>query len=74
MVKVMRIAFVLGFALSLGMAATEPPPSLRLRSLATEDGDFRGCDRDWGHVDDFWSANVADLYKPSEITVEESED
>ena len=77
MVRMMRIAFLLGFALSLGMATPqEPPPAPTLQLLATQEADFRACDRDWYHVDDFWSTNVGDLYnKLSETTaVEGSED
>jgi hypothetical protein len=55
----MRIAFVLGFALSLTMASSQKPP----HSLAPEERDFRGCDGDWIHVNDFWTSNPSDLYR-----------
>ena len=75
MVKVIRIAFVLGFALSLGTAAThEVPPSPPPPYSAVGEYDFRGCDRDWNHVNDFWATNVADLYTLTAAAVEESED
>jgi len=34
-----------------------------LRTLAVEEADFRGCDRDWNHVNDFWTTNITDLYQ-----------
>ena len=76
MVKTIRIAFVLGFALSLGMATSqELPPRPSLPYSAVGEVDFRACDRDWNHVNDFWTPNIEDLYRLSEAAgSEESPD
>jgi hypothetical protein len=67
------IALILGFALLLGRAASqEPPPAPRRPSLAAEETDFRGCDRDWNRVNDLWTVNLADPHTPSEAA--DSED
>jgi hypothetical protein len=34
-----------------------PPPSW----------DFRACDRDWNHVNDFWTTNMTDLYRMTSV-------
>jgi hypothetical protein len=34
----------------------------KLRTLSSADSDFRANDRDWNHVNDFWTANVSGLY------------
>ena len=45
------IGFLLSFVLSLSTApAQKPPPAPSLQSLATEDADFRACDRDWNTI------------------------
>ena len=40
-----------------------------LRTLAAEEADFRGCDRDWNRVNDFWTIDVAGLYTVTSATV-----
>jgi hypothetical protein len=54
--------------------STEPPQVLSLKDFPAEEFDFRGCDGGRNRVDDFWSTNVADLFKLYETGVEESED
>jgi hypothetical protein len=73
MAKGMRIAFVLGFALSLGTAATEPSAASRLRWIETGDMGFRASDRDWGHVNDFWTSNPSDLYRMTTLAAPEAD-
>jgi hypothetical protein len=74
MAKMMRITFVLGFALSLGTAATwEAPPSPHLPYSAVGEYDFRGCDRDWNHVNDFWTSNPSDLYRMTTLAAPEAD-
>jgi len=34
-----------------------------LRTLSAAEADFQAEDRDWGHVNDFWSTNVEGLYR-----------
>ncbi len=36
--------------------------SIHLKSLTSAEADFRANDRDWNHVNDFWTADVAGLY------------
>jgi prepilin-type N-terminal cleavage/methylation domain-containing protein len=36
--------------------------STSLKTLASAEADFRANDRDWNHVNDFWTANVSGLY------------
>lgn len=38
--------------------------------LSAAEADFRGCDRDWNRVVDFWTADVSELYQTSEPEVE----
>jgi hypothetical protein len=44
------------------MAINERNASISLKTLATAEADFRANDRDWNHVNDFWTADVAGLY------------
>jgi type IV pilus assembly protein PilA len=43
-------------------AANERSAATSLKTLATAQSDFRSNDRDWNHVNDFWTANVFGLY------------
>jgi hypothetical protein len=36
--------------------------STSLKTLSSAEADFRANDRDWNHVNDFWTANVSGLY------------
>ncbi len=33
-----------------------------LRTLSAAEADFRGCDRDWATVNDFWATDISGLY------------
>jgi len=45
-----------------------------LASLAAGEVDWRGCDRDWNKVNDFWTADVAGLYTRASAAVAASAD
>jgi len=44
------------------LAANERNGSTSLKTLCIAEADFRANDRDWNHVNDFWTADVAGLY------------
>ena len=45
----------------------ESSASTRLKTLSSCSLDFRTNDRDWGHVNDFWTFNVTGLYSLTSI-------
>ena len=72
--RLIRAAFVIAFALILSATASMPTsvPAPDLRSLATDEADFRGCDRDWNRVNDFWGG-VTQLYETTSAAAPESD-
>jgi hypothetical protein len=44
------------------LASNERNGSTTLKTICTAEADFRANDRDWNHVNDFWTADVAGLY------------
>jgi hypothetical protein len=40
----------------------EQAASIAIKSLSVAEADFRANDRDWNHVNDFWTGDVAGLY------------
>ena len=44
------------------IASNERVGSTTLKTFASAEADFRANDRDWNHVNDFWTADVAGLY------------
>ena len=42
--------------------SNERNSSTSLKTLASAEADFRANDRDWNHVNDFWTADVRGLY------------
>jgi prepilin-type N-terminal cleavage/methylation domain-containing protein len=48
--------------LSSGRVSNERNASTSLRTLTSAEADFRANDRDWNHVNDFWTADVKGLY------------
>ena len=74
--RLIRSGFLFStFAALTGISAFQQPPGETIvRSLLDDlspsliqeamDHDFRANDRDWCHVDDFWTVNVG-LYNPS---------
>src|SRR5438874_4917536 len=47
---------------SSNRASNERSASTSLKTLSTAEADFRANDRDWNHVNDFWTFNVCGLY------------
>lgn len=43
-------------------ASNERHASTSLKTFASAEADFRSNDRDWNHVNDFWTADVKGLY------------
>ena len=58
--RAVRAGFLLLACLIAGRLpdADETPPPV-LHTLATDEADFRGCDRDWNQVNPFWTAEPA---------------
>lgn len=53
-------------------SSNERNASTSLKMLTSAEADFRANDRDWNHVNDFWTGDVSDLYyiKPPQTRVE----
>ena len=66
MIVIAIIAIIAAIAipglLSSQRASNERNASTSLKTLSSAEADFRANDRDWNHVNDFWTANVAGLY------------
>src|SRR5881394_4123001 len=66
MIVIAIIAIIAAIAipglLAAQRAANERSASTSLKTLSSAEADFRANDRDWNHVNDFWTANVAGLY------------
>ena len=66
MIVIAIIAIIAAIAipglLSSQRASNERNASTSLKTLTSAEADFRSNDRDWNHVNDFWTANVAGLY------------
>ncbi len=66
MIVIAIIAIIAAIAipglLSSQRASNERNASTSLKTLTAAEADFRSNDRDWNHVSDFWTANVAGLY------------
>jgi type II secretory pathway pseudopilin PulG len=66
MIVIAIIAIIAAIAipglLSSQRASNERNASTSLKTLASAEADFRSNDRDWNHVNDFWTANVSGLY------------
>src|SRR6187200_2751190 len=48
--------------LSSQRASNERSASTSLKTLSSAEADFRANDRDWNHVNDFWTGDVSGLY------------
>src|SRR5262245_14151844 len=44
-----------------------------LKTLASAEADFRANDRDWNHVNDFWTGNVSGLYTVTSAAIKGAE-
>ena len=53
--------------------STERNSSTSLKTLSSAEADFRANDRDWNHVNDFWTANVSGLYTMTSAAVRGAE-
>jgi type IV pilus assembly protein PilA len=66
MIVIAIIAIIAAIAipglLSSQRASNERNASTSLKTLSSAEADFRSNDRDWNHVNDFWTYNVAGLY------------
>lgn len=66
MIVIAIIAIIAAIAipglLSSQRASNERNASTSLKTLSSAEADFRANDRDWNHVNDFWTWNVAGLY------------
>jgi prepilin-type N-terminal cleavage/methylation domain-containing protein len=66
MIVIAIIAIIAAIAipglLSSQRASNERNASTSLKTLTSAEADFRSNDRDWNHVNDFWTADVAGLY------------
>src|SRR5437868_4223701 len=73
MIVIAIIAIIAAIAipglLSSMRAANERSASTSMKTLATAEADFRANDRDWNHVNDFWTGNVAGLYTMTSAAV-----
>jgi len=66
MIVIAIIAIIAAIAipglLSSQRASNERNASTSLKTLTSAEADFRANDRDWNHVNDFWTADVKGLY------------
>src|SRR5688572_17757552 len=66
MIVIAIIAIIAAIAipglLSSQRASNERNASTSLKTLSSAEADFRANDRDWNHVNDFWTGNVSGLY------------
>jgi type IV pilus assembly protein PilA len=73
MIVIAIIAIIAAIAipglLSSQRASNERNASTSLKTLASAEADFRSNDRDWNHVNDFWTANIAGLYTMTSAAV-----
>jgi len=73
MIVIAIIAIIAAIAipglLSSQRASNERSASTSLKTLSTAEADFRANDRDWNHVNDFWTFNVCGLYTMTSAAV-----
>src|SRR5436190_16459594 len=50
-------------------SANERSAATSLKTLSTAEADFRANDRDWNHVNDFWTFNVCGLFTMTSAAV-----
>jgi hypothetical protein len=55
--------------LSSARASNERSFTVSLKTLAAAEADFRANDRDWNHLNDFWTADVKGLYTMTSAVV-----
>lgn len=73
MIVIAIIAIIAAIAipglLSSQRASNERNASTSLKTLTSAEADFRANDRDWNHVNDFWTGNVSGLYTMTSCAV-----
>src|SRR5882672_2609499 len=73
MIVIAIIAIIAAIAipglLSSQRASNERNSSTSLKTLTSAEADFRANDRDWNHVNDFWTADVKGLYTMTSAAV-----
>ena len=73
MIVIAIIAIIAAIAipglLSSQRASNERNASTSLKTLTSAEADFRANDRDWNHVNDFWTADVKGLYTMTSCAV-----
>jgi prepilin-type N-terminal cleavage/methylation domain-containing protein len=73
MIVIAIIAIIAAIAipglLSSQRASNERNASTSLKTLSSAEADFRANDRDWNHVNDFWTYNVHSLYTTTSAAV-----
>jgi len=73
MIVIAIIAIIAAIAipglLSSQRASNERNASTSLKTLSSAEADFRANDRDWNHVNDFWTANIAGMYTMTSAAV-----
>src|SRR5437868_15151281 len=55
--------------LSSQRASNERNASTSLKTLTSAEADFRANDRDWNHVNDFWTGDIKGLYTMTSAAV-----
>src|SRR5438094_4854675 len=55
-------------------AANERSAATSLKTLTTAEADFRANDRDWNHVNDYWTGDVKGLYTLTSATLRGTHD
>jgi type II secretory pathway pseudopilin PulG len=77
LIEVLVIIVVVGLIAVLAVSGLFPARAsnsrwnhyMCLKSLSSAEADFRANDRDWNHVNDFWTANVSGLYTMTSTAV-----
>jgi type II secretory pathway pseudopilin PulG len=78
LIEVLVIVVVVGLIALLAVSGLFPArshgsyernSSTSLKTLSSAQADFRANDRDWNHVNDFWTANVSGLYTVTSAAV-----
>jgi len=73
MIVIAIIAIIAAIAipglLSSQRASNERNASTSLKTLTSAEADFRANDRDWNHVNDFWTADIKGLYTMTSAAV-----
>jgi prepilin-type N-terminal cleavage/methylation domain-containing protein len=76
MIVIAIIAIIAAIAipglLAAQRSANERSAATSLKTMSTAEADFRANDRDWNHVNDYWTFNVCGLYTMTSCAVPNS--